>query len=211
MAVDSKRKKIENLPIRLKEVAAPATPAAKTDGHFYSKDDSGLESWLSQYVVCTSTTRPASPVNGLCIYETDTKRDLFYNGTAWRYRPGTVLASVTITSAQNNVVAGGDLTGMSVTFDALGGDVNISLHAPIQNTGGIQVCSLTLKEGSTSIEDVWTQVYHPSTGLCTHDAQLTVTPSAGSHTYKIINGNAATQIHHLANANRRGQLIVKAC
>jgi hypothetical protein len=35
-------------------------------------------------IVCTSTTRPASPNEGMTIYETDSKRYLGYTGTAWR-------------------------------------------------------------------------------------------------------------------------------
>ena len=38
---------------------------------------------LIQPGVCTSTTRPASPYTGQCIYETDTNKMLVWNGTAW--------------------------------------------------------------------------------------------------------------------------------
>jgi len=34
-------------------------------------------------IVCTSGTRPASPVNGMTIYETDTGRYITWNGSAW--------------------------------------------------------------------------------------------------------------------------------
>lgn len=33
--------------------------------------------------ICTSTTRPAAPFSGQFIYETDTKKKLVYDGTAW--------------------------------------------------------------------------------------------------------------------------------
>lgn len=33
--------------------------------------------------VCTSSTRPASPYTGQCIFETDTNKLLVWNGTAW--------------------------------------------------------------------------------------------------------------------------------
>ena len=33
--------------------------------------------------VCTSTTRPASPFQGQCIFETDTNKLLVWNGTVW--------------------------------------------------------------------------------------------------------------------------------
>lgn len=42
-----------------------------------------------QVFVCTSTTRPTSPVDGQFIYETDTDRLLVWNGTNWtQYRLG---------------------------------------------------------------------------------------------------------------------------
>lgn len=34
-------------------------------------------------IVCTSGTRPSSPVDGMHIYETDTDRRAVYNGTVW--------------------------------------------------------------------------------------------------------------------------------
>ena len=33
--------------------------------------------------VCTSATRPASPWNGLTIYETDTQKTYVYNASSW--------------------------------------------------------------------------------------------------------------------------------
>jgi hypothetical protein len=36
-------------------------------------------------IVCTSSTRPGSPNEGMTIYETDTDAFAFYTGTAWRY------------------------------------------------------------------------------------------------------------------------------
>ena len=38
---------------------------------------------LIQPGVCTSTTRPATPFQGQCIYETDTNRLYVWNGSAW--------------------------------------------------------------------------------------------------------------------------------
>lgn len=36
------------------------------------------------HLICTSTNRPAAPDEGTMIYETDTKRMLIWNGSAWR-------------------------------------------------------------------------------------------------------------------------------
>lgn len=105
---------------------------------------------LSQQAVitCTSATRPASPVNGMTIYQTDTNTMFTYNGTAWvasaipafsgmmKIIPtgatgGTVGADGTITvsaSAQSTVTVNG---AFSATFDSYriiwsGGSVSTS-------------------------------------------------------------------------------------
>lgn len=45
--------------------------------------DSTLPTYALKPGVCTSATRPASPYNGLLIYETDTRREMLYDGTGW--------------------------------------------------------------------------------------------------------------------------------
>lgn len=50
-------------------------------------------------IVCTSGTRPGSPVEGMTIFETDTDRHQFYNGTGWQgIKPGA--ASATVATSQ---------------------------------------------------------------------------------------------------------------
>lgn len=46
---------------------------------------SGGNAWqpVGNIIVCTSTTRPATPFEGQRIYETDTNRELLYDGSAW--------------------------------------------------------------------------------------------------------------------------------
>jgi hypothetical protein len=46
--------------------------------------ESNLDAVARQVVItCTSTTRPASPDEGMTIFETDTDRVLLWNGSAW--------------------------------------------------------------------------------------------------------------------------------
>ena len=46
--------------------------------------EANLDAVARQVVItCTSTTRPASPDEGMTIFETDTDRVLLWNGTAW--------------------------------------------------------------------------------------------------------------------------------
>ena len=48
-------------------------------------------------IICTSGTRPGSPVNGMTIYETDTACQARWNGSAWVYDVGGVWQSYTPT------------------------------------------------------------------------------------------------------------------
>ena len=75
---------------------------------------------LIQPGVCTSTTRPATPFEGQYIYETDTDKTLFWNGTAWYPNWNTAWGFV----AQNTLVTSvGYITTpqdiISLTFNAV--------------------------------------------------------------------------------------------
>lgn len=64
--------------------AATITNANITDLRTtYSSSQYGLATAAGGTIICTSTTRPASPYEGLSIYETDTDTTHFYNGSAW--------------------------------------------------------------------------------------------------------------------------------
>jgi hypothetical protein len=55
-------------------------------------------------IVCTSSTRPASPVEGMTIYQTDTDNQWFYDGAAWL--PTTGMQPIKPTGATNGTVSG---------------------------------------------------------------------------------------------------------
>ena len=88
---------------------------------------SEMNTYLMQQVVitCTSSTRPASPVEGMTIYETDTNITLQYSGTAWLvfHEPWTsytpVLAAFNLTTGAGSTTfnAGtGTVTGAYMRF-----------------------------------------------------------------------------------------------
>ena len=57
--------------------------------------------------VCTSTTRPASPYVGQCIYETDTLLAKVWNGSTWAdYPEGKLTATTAVTSNRNAIING---------------------------------------------------------------------------------------------------------
>ena len=75
---------------------------------------------LIQPGVCTSTTRPASPFEGQYIYETDTDKTLFWNGSAWYPNWNTAwgfVAQATLGTSLSYITATQDV--MSITFSAV--------------------------------------------------------------------------------------------
>ena len=75
-------------------------------------------------VVCTSTTRPTSPPEGMTIYETDTDKVLVYTTatTGWQppwNMPWGRVASATGTATTNIGTSDVDLSNMSVSWNAV--------------------------------------------------------------------------------------------
>jgi hypothetical protein len=83
-------------------------------------------------IVCTSATRPSSPGDGWAIFETDTGKLLIYyadppgSASAGWYPPWNLpwgfIDSAEITASQLGIgTSSTDITGLSVTFDAIDG------------------------------------------------------------------------------------------
>lgn len=51
---------------------------------------------LDKFQICTSSTRPTSPFEGMMIYETDTDIIYWYSGTSWVARVATTLQQSTV-------------------------------------------------------------------------------------------------------------------
>ncbi len=77
--------------------------------------------------VCTSTTRPSNPYDGMVIYETDTDKVAIYDVNAWVYKTGTtapalftvIPASVSVGSGTGSVGASGSVTFSSASSVSL--------------------------------------------------------------------------------------------
>lgn len=67
-------------------VDVPASDTSITDGQI--TDRRTRTAAVGGKIICTSSTRPASPWEGLEIWETDTDRNYIYTGSAWRYTYG---------------------------------------------------------------------------------------------------------------------------
>lgn len=71
--------------------------------------DTDLNDYLmvQSVIVCTTGTRPASPVTGMTVFETDTKLYRRYNGSAWKHilnsRPMIMLTKGTASISNNSL------------------------------------------------------------------------------------------------------------
>ena len=115
--------------------------------------------------IVTSGTRPASPFDGMQIYETDTRKMLVYNGSAWvevfdidnggsnpimRNVQSTVLTSAT-TQATNSTYA--DVTGLTVSITPSSSSSKVLVMAApvIGNDPGFSANFIALARGGTII------------------------------------------------------------
>jgi hypothetical protein len=140
-------------------------------------------------IVCTSTTRPTSPPEGMVIYETDTDALLVYTTatTGWRppwNMPWGRIESATGTSTSNIGTADVDINGMSVTWTA------------VQNRRYRVSAQLTVLAPSAGTNDcnVFVRISDGSNVLQTEAAQTASLVSSYSpfHLTQIINHTAAT-------------------
>lgn len=69
-------------------------------------------------VICTSSTRPASPYEGQEIYETDTDREYIYTGTVWRYRSGGTDYTAARAYASAATAVGGSVTVIALATES---------------------------------------------------------------------------------------------
>jgi len=112
---------------------------------------------LIQPGVCTSSTRPASPYEGQCIYETDTDKLLVYNGSAWyppTNQPWGVLGSHTLetsfyTSSPHTTLQDEGLS-VSVSYGPSRKLRATLLIRPYAN-GGANYMNFKLLRGSTAV------------------------------------------------------------
>ena len=72
---------LPNNAISLATVAVAALASSITNANI---TDLRARAWMhGSTIICTSATRPASPFEGMQIYETDTDQELTYTGSAW--------------------------------------------------------------------------------------------------------------------------------
>jgi hypothetical protein len=136
------------------------------------------------HIVCTSSTRPASPDTGTMIYESDTSRILYWDGAAWtmRTKVATALSSSTI---QSSMATGATLTGMTTTQTFNGLPVYASAQVFLDGPAAGQWISIGIYLDGT-IQQFGRGVYmRTSEANINHTIIAMFTPSAGSHTVDV--------------------------
>jgi hypothetical protein len=129
-------------------------------------------------IVATSSTRPASPNEGMTIYETDTDRYKTYSGTAWEdgFKSG---AWISYTPAVNSFGAGTDW--------ALG---NGTVVGKYQKVGRLVIGYATLLFGSTTT--FGTKSLISSVPLTPNAPSLSNLPLGNTRSFDVSTGNAFT-------------------
>jgi len=116
-------------------------------------------------IICTSTTRPASPFEGQQIYETDTDKLLIYNGSAW-YPPwnmpwGSQSAWSISTTTSTTFGAAQDVTGMTTgsAFTGVSGRLYKATYYAAQLTGQAgERANITILAGATTIQSMYSSL-----------------------------------------------------
>lgn len=145
---------------------------------------------LGGTVVCLSTTRPTTDLyEGLHIYETDTDKEWVWDNATWnlpKNRAGGALGRATRTSDQGGITAETDLTGLSVTVDVGAGRL-IRISAKIEAFSNVanDAVVLKIKEGVTILDNTTGPMMSQGGVSVGVKSSVLVTPSAGSHTYKL--------------------------
>lgn len=140
-------------------------------------------------IVCTSGTRPSSPTEGMTVFETDTDKLLAYDGSNWSLPDnvaGGTLGYAQVTANQTGITSVTDLTGLSVSVTVgAGRRIRISGMAKVSNdTLGGRTAG-RIQEGGTVLTD-FVDFYAPAANASAVGyGSVVLTPSAGSHTYKL--------------------------
>lgn len=133
------------------------------------------------------TATPTDVYAGQLWYRSDTKTYAFSNGTdVSPLQGGGTLGYAQITSNITGISTETDLTGLSVTVTVgTGRRIRVSAFAPHARTVADGVTRLRIKESTTTLTMADGHVRAAGEGQIPLQAAVILTPSAGSHTYKL--------------------------
>ena len=152
-------------------------------------------------IICTSSTRPASPFAGQQIYETDTSKSLIYSGSVWQppwnTAWGSVAAPATWGSNSITSTSTADTTLASVTFVAVAGRRYRTSWIFDTYCGAGYGATAKVKNGATLIASVAYAVGGASVNLNLDGGYVISGLSAGSCTINLTaNSTTATLTYY---------------
>lgn len=109
-------------------------------------------------IICTSSTRPASPFVGQQIYETDTKKKWTYDGAAWYTEGLQYEANVAV---QQSITTNADVTGMTTgsSFSAVSGrKYRATFYCPQASGTSGERMRVTILTGASVIQTAYTNL-----------------------------------------------------
>lgn len=140
--------------------------------------------------ILTSSTRPSDPYEGQFIFETNTNKLVGYGGVDWAPRDaGGQLGYAQIVGSVGGSAASFDVTGLSVAVTVgTGRRIKVSAHLPSISFGDttssyafdIHQDGVIIGRSAFVARTVSTADASPANG------SAIVSPSAGSHTYKVV-------------------------
>lgn len=159
-------------------------------------------------IVCTSGTRPGSPVEGQTVYETDTDKLLTYDGATWNLPKnvaGGTLGYAQVVADQTGIgTSVTDLTGLSVPV-TVGAGRRLRIWGQALWSSSNEV-NARVQEGGTSLG----RIIQNTPGAAGHlKGFVIVTPSAGAHTYKLTANSNVGTVDMLAGADYPASVLVE--
>ena len=165
--------------------------------------------------VCTSTTRPTAPYEGMMIYETDTDKVLVWNGSAWYANwnlPWGVVQWESSTSAAQNLTSGEIDLASTGSFTAVSGRryrINAQCYAAKTNAAGNMYAWL-IDGPATSASALQTNLTSVDAGYGMTLHLLWVgTFSAGSHDIYLRVGTSNNGSNFVSSSTQPTTIIVE--
>jgi hypothetical protein len=119
------------------------------------------------------------------------------------------LGSASVTSSQGSITAEVDLTSLTVavTVPAGGRNIKISAVVPVKTTVATDQAALYIKESTTYLQTLYAEFSGTGTDV-TIAGFCVVTPSSGSHTYKLAMARAGSGTLTMDAASTRPAYIL---
>ena len=141
-------------------------------------------------IVCTSGTRPSSPVEGMTIYETDTDSLKIYTTatTTWVAPwnlPWGYMTSNSSSTAQTGISSVTDMNGTSVTWTAISTRrYKVTMSGAVYGTTAGDVIGVQIVDGAAALQRIWSAAITDNNIVMNWQLEMIVTGITGSQTWK---------------------------